>query len=103
MKLILIIVPNDDGEAVCQALTKAGFFITKLATSGGFLTTGNTTLLIGTDEKNIPEIKRIVKENCQSKRRVDPSLASFGKLSVGDGDGAGAIVFVLNVEQFDKL
>ena len=37
MKLILAIVSNDDSGAVSSALTRGGFSVTKLATTGGFL------------------------------------------------------------------
>ena len=37
MKLILAIVSNDDSGAVSSAMTRGGFQITKLATTGGFL------------------------------------------------------------------
>ena len=50
MKLILAIVNNDDSARVSSALTESGFGVTKLATSGGFLMVGNTTLLIGTED-----------------------------------------------------
>lgn len=37
MKLIIAIVNNDDSSTVQSALTEGGFFVTKLATSGGIL------------------------------------------------------------------
>ena len=37
MKLILAIVSNDDASAVSAALTKNNFYMTRLATTGGFL------------------------------------------------------------------
>ena len=37
MKLILAIVNNDDSSNVQTALTEGGYFVTRLATSGGFL------------------------------------------------------------------
>ena len=49
MKLIIAIVNNDDSSDVQTALTEGGFFVTKLATSGGFLKKGNTTFFIGTN------------------------------------------------------
>ena len=36
MKLILAIVSNDDSGAVSSALTRGGFSVTKLATTGAF-------------------------------------------------------------------
>ena len=43
MKLILAIVNNDDSALASSALTEAGFVVTKLSTTGGFLMVGNTT------------------------------------------------------------
>ena len=47
MKLIIAIVNNDDSAVVSSSLTKEGFTVTKLSTTGGFLMVGNTTFLIG--------------------------------------------------------
>ena len=43
MKLMLAIVNDDDASMVSGALNKAGIQVTKLATTGGFLKSGNTT------------------------------------------------------------
>ena len=51
MKLILAIVNNDDSAVVASALTKEKFTVTKLSTTGGFLMVGNTTLLIGSEDR----------------------------------------------------
>ena len=40
MKLILAVVPNDDSIKATSALTKEGFIVTRLATTGGFLMVG---------------------------------------------------------------
>ena len=48
MKLVLAVVNNDDSAIVTSALTGEGFFVTTLSTTGGFLMSGNRTLLIGT-------------------------------------------------------
>ena len=53
MKLIFAIVNKDDSGSVSSALTRAGFSVTKLATTGGFLMAGNTTFLVGTDDSRV--------------------------------------------------
>ena len=53
MKLIYAIVSSDDSSSVSGALTQNGFFATKLASTGGFLMSGNTTFLICTDDENV--------------------------------------------------
>ena len=49
MKLIIAIVQDEDASRLVNQLMKAGIGVTKLATTGGFLRAGNTTLLIGVD------------------------------------------------------
>ncbi len=104
MKLVLIIIPNDDSTGTVSALTKEGFFITKLATTGAFLSSGNTTLLIGTNEERIPEVKEILRKTCVGAKQVTPSVSAFG-LGASDDDEVigGATMFVLNVESFEKI
>ena len=78
MKLITAIVNKEDSKNVCNELLKNKFYVTRLATTGGFLMAGNMTLLICTDDA-----------------RVDDCI---GIISVG-----GATVMVTNVERFEKL
>ena len=55
MKLIIAIVGDSDAEAVVQSLIGAGFRVTRVASTGGFLHKGNTTLLVGTEADRIDE------------------------------------------------
>lgn len=54
MKLLIAIVRDDASDKIARALTTAGFRVTGVASSGGFLRKGYTTLLVGTDEEGIP-------------------------------------------------
>ena len=47
MKLVTAIVNKEDSKAVCSALIKGGYSVTRLSTTGGFLMAGNMTLQIG--------------------------------------------------------
>ena len=107
MKLILAIVSNDDSGAVSSALTRGGFSVTKLATTGGFLMAGNMTLLIGTDDEKVDKCIELIASCSKQRKEVVPSTASYGigvttayplEVTVG-----GATVFVTNVERFEKL
>ena len=104
MKLVLIIIQNDDSTEAVSALTKKGFFITKLATTGAFLSSGNTTLLIGTNEERIPEIKEVLSKTCVGTKQVAPMASAFGYGKDADEEDLGsAVMFVLNVESFEKI
>ena len=106
MKLIMAIVNNDDSAIVQKELTKAGFFATKLATTGGFLSAGNTTYIIGVSEDAVEKVLGIFAKFSRKRSEMLPSSASYPaemfsrpvEVTVG-----GATVFVLNVERFEKL
>ncbi len=107
MKLVYAIVNGDDSSAVAKALTKAGFFATKLASTGGFLSAGNTTFLIGVEEEKVDEVIRIIESKSHKRKQLVPSAASYGvatytsfpvEISVG-----GATIFVTDVERFEKV
>lgn len=107
MKLVLAVVSGDDSSKVSRALTKSNFSVTKLATTGGFLMSGNTTFLIGTDDEKVDAVLDILAKNSKTRKQMVPTSASYGvgmfssmpiEVQVG-----GATVFILNVEQFVKL
>ena len=107
MKLILAIVSSDDSSVVSAALTKAGFSVTKLATTGGFLMSGNTTFIIGTDDEKVDEVIEVIGRHSKKRKQMVPSSASYGvgmytsfpvEVQVG-----GATIFVLPVDRFEKL
>ena len=55
MKLIFAIVQDEDSGRLVSVLMKEGFGVTKLATTGGFLRSGNTTLIIGIEDEKLDE------------------------------------------------
>jgi len=108
MKLILAIVNNDDSMRVSAALTEAGFGVTKLSTSGGFLMVGNTTFLIGTDDDRKQQAIDIIKEYCPTRKQFKAPRTTHGRgmghmnlpeeVKVG-----GATIFVMDVEHMEKI
>ena len=107
MKMITAIVNKEDSRAVCTELIKAGFSVTRLSTTGGFLMAGNMTLLIGTDDEKVDNCIAVIARCCKQRTEVVPSTASYGlgvatayplEVTVG-----GATVFVTNVERFEQL
>lgn len=107
MKMLLAIISTEDAQSVMRALMKAGFTVTRLATTGGFLRAGNVTVLIGLEEGRIDEAFEIIRKHCRKRSQVVPTTTELGaghyptmplKVEVG-----GATVFVLAVERFEKL
>ena len=106
MKLIFAIVSNDDSQKVSTALTKARFSITKLATTGGFLLSGNTTFIIGTEDEKVDECIKIIGEHSKKRKQMVPNnsfdVGMYSAFPVEVTVG-GATVFVMNVEHFEKV
>ncbi|MBQ4257375.1 MAG: cyclic-di-AMP receptor [Clostridia bacterium] len=108
MKLIMAIVSNEDSNSVTHALTKAGHSFTKLATTGGFLRSGNTTLISGVEDDQVETVISIIAKKSSSRTQVVPSMS--GSMDVGvyssfpvEVTVGGATIFVLNVERFEKV
>jgi uncharacterized protein YaaQ len=109
MKLIFVIVNNDDGHSVLTALTRAGYSATKLASSGGFLKAGNSTFLICSENDQVDDIIEIVKNRSRKRMQYIPAVsaetmehggASSFPIEVSVG---GATIFVTDVERFEKV
>ncbi len=108
MKLITAIVNKEDSRAVNNALVQAGFSVTKLSTTGGFLLASNVTLLIGTQDEKVDECIGLIEAHSRQRKEMvpgDPGYGGFGvvgaqplEVTVG-----GATVFVTPVERFEKL
>lgn len=107
MKMLLAIINHDDSRNVMNDLVKSGFSITKLASTGGFLRAGNVTILIGLDDSRLNEALAIIREHSITRRQLVPSMADLGMTAVSSApieiSVGGATVFVLNVEQFEKM
>ena len=109
MKLIIAIVQDEDASHLISSLMNEGFSVTKLATTGGFLKSGNTTLLTGVEESQYDNCLKIIEKVCKSRKQIATSPVTMGgatgmyapyhiEVTVG-----GATVFVLNIENFLKI
>ena len=76
MKLAIVIIEDTQVAEALNKLTANGFSATKLASTGGFLKTGNTTLIVGTDDQRVGQLLELLTR---------------------------ATVFVLDVERFERI
>ena len=85
MKLILAIVRDTDNEPVSRALTSASFRVTMIASTGGLLRHGRSTLMIGLEDDQVENALDIIRANC-----AQPAEAGAKR----------ATIFVIKVDQF---
>ena len=109
MKLIISVVNRDDMYDLSDALVRAGQTATIVSTMGGFLREGNATLLIGVADESVGSVLQIIRDNCRTRTTFVnpfPPLANceealaYAPIEVEVG---GAVVFIVNVERFEKF
>lgn len=83
MKLIITIFPDSFTDAVSVALTANKFRVTQIASTGGFLRKGNSTLLIGVEDEQVQDALKVVKNN------IDLT-----------NSGQKGVAFVINVDEY---
>ncbi len=107
MKLIITIVAKEDAPRVIRELLAQKFFVTKLASTGGFLRNGNTTLMIGIEDSEVDRAIAIITEFSKSRREFVPNsiISEFGMISATpiEVNVGGATMFIVNVEKFLKV
>lgn len=88
MKMIIAIVENDLSDATSQALIAQNFRVTRLASTGGFLREGATTLMVGVEDEQLETALQIIRE--QTPPAADPQ-----KIQV--------TIYVINVKNFKRV
>jgi uncharacterized protein YaaQ len=111
MRLVLAVVQSTDAGRVLRALTRKGYRVTRLASTGGFLREGNVTLLTGVDASQVDAVLAEIAANAQSRTKImaasDVAAPTLG-VTASDADWVevaigGATVFVLDVARFEHL
>jgi uncharacterized protein YaaQ len=106
MKLVITVVEDSDVAFLMESLVKNGFRATKLASTGGFLLQGNTTLLIGVQDREVESVLQIIRSTCAPRKKIIPQIAPELPTAIGvpvEIEAGGAIVFVLNIDQFWRV
>jgi len=106
MKLIIAVIQDKDANRLTDALGSENFQTTKLATTGGFLKEGNTTLMIGCEDEHVDDALNIIRDNCSQREQMVAPISPMG----GNADSyipkpvkvelGGATVFILPIESF---
>lgn len=80
MKLLVFVVSDQVADATIDVLVEQGFGVTRLASTGGFLRKGNTTLFVGVKETAIEQANNAV-------QKIAP----------------GALAITLDLERYERL
>lgn len=86
--MVLAILEDAISHAVMEALQKAGYPLTMIDSTGGFLRPGKSTLIVGVDETDVDGLIELINQLCK------PSANPFQKKS---------IIMVLGVDHFEQI
>lgn len=107
MKLVIAIIRDDFAEVLQDELADAGHRYTKLASTGGVLRKGNTTLLVGVEDDQVESVLSIIRSTCRTRQELItpqpmpiPSGMAVPPIEVIAG---GATVFVVPVDRFERM
>ena len=109
MKLVLAVIQDADASALMRVLSEHAFEVTKLASTGGFLREGNTTLMIGVQDERLDALKTLVRQTCRARTRLVTPSVPMGEQGEGlvaepmEVPVGGAVMFVLQVSEFVKV
>ncbi len=80
MKLLVFVTEYSAADVAVDALVEQGFRVTRLASTGGFLRKGNTTLLVGVEDSAVDQAVALA-------RRAAP----------------GSLVITLDLERYERI
>ncbi|MDO4493909.1 MAG: cyclic-di-AMP receptor [Clostridia bacterium] len=104
MKLLFCVIQDSDERALANALIEADFSFTHLSTTGGFLKSGNTTLMIGVESSRLDDVLALIRSKTGKRRSVTASSVHGTLGSEGHADVpftvtlGGATVFVTDAQ-----
>lgn len=86
MKMIIIIVQDNDADTLTQAFTAGNFRVTRVASTGGFMRSGVVTMLLGVEDT-----------------QVDASIKVVRDALPASSDKKRATLFVVPVQHFEQI
>lgn len=88
MKLIIAIIRDNDNESVSQGLISAGFRVTRVASTGGFLRRGNTTIMLGVADEKVDQAIEVIRSTTAAP--IEPGMKR-------------ATLFVLDIHHYEQV
>ncbi len=107
-QMVLAIVQDEDAPALSDAVVSRGYAVTRMATVGSFLRAGNSTLLIGINDRHLIGLIYLIREHCRARIVYLPAaaptdLAEPLLLQPLEVEVGGAVVFIIEVERFEQF
>lgn len=86
MKMIIIIVQDNDADTLTQAFTAGNLRVTRVASTGGFMRSGVVTMLLGVEDTQVDTAIKVARDALPSSK-----------------DKKRATLFVVPVQHFEQI
>jgi uncharacterized protein YaaQ len=108
LKLVAAVVHEYDSANLVKAIVAAGFRSTVINSKGGFLRTGNSTIISAVEDENLNSLLALIEANCRERTQlIRPDV-------IGDYADwypphdvevlvGGATVFVIPIVHFERI
>jgi len=107
--LLICVVRDQDAIKLVDVLREKKISFTKLASTGGFLREGNTTLLIGIDEARKNEAIELIRKQCERREEyvesaipVNEPIGPYVPQQVKVIRGGG-VLFEIPIERYERF
>lgn len=107
--LLVCVVRDQDAPRLLDSLRDRKISFTKLASTGGFLREGNTTLLIGIEEERREEVRDLIRKTCGRREEIVESTIPLNepigpfvpqRVKVTRG---GGVLFEIPIEYYERF
>ena len=107
--LLICVVRDQDTPRLLDTLRDRKISFTKLASTGGFLREGNTTLLIGIEEERREEVRDLIRKTCGRREEIAESTIPLNepigpfvpqRVKVTRG---GGVLFEIPIEYYERF
>ena len=86
MKMIIAIVEDEITQKISKALLNNNYRVTQMATTGGFLRGGATTLMVGVEDHQVDNALQVIRD------QIEPNASHHQ-----------ATLYVLNIKSFNQV
>lgn len=107
MLAMLAIVQSEDADAALERLKAINLRgVSRIASSGGFLRQGNTTLWAAISPGRLGEVMDALRATCQRRTTYVPAQLEVAQLASAfpvEVEVGGATVFLCDVERYEEI
>jgi uncharacterized protein YaaQ len=106
-QLLIVNVLGEQSGELRQRLIRDGFQITEMNSAGGLVQELQVSLLIGLNRSRLPQLLQHIRDCCRRQKRFLPTQFEGSPTvfhsAVIEAEVGGAMMFVLDVERFERL